>query len=100
MNRQHLFFFSEMCTQEVQQLQLVTHDIEHRESDETNKETQSFTIPNPRSAGNVPTVNIPSSVEKACPQNFTVGQPKNHISDLQFEKFSALATFQCWKTSF
>ena len=32
--------------------------------DETNKETQSFTICNPRFAGNLPTVNLSSSVEE------------------------------------
>ena len=59
-----------------------------------------FTIPNPRFAGNVPTVNLPSSTEQACPQIIMVGQPKNHISDLQFEKFPTTATFQCCMTSF
>ena len=47
--------------------------------DETNKETQRFTIPNPRLAGNVPTVNLPSSAKEVCPQKFMVGQPKNHL---------------------
>ena len=28
-----------------------------------------------------------------------VRQPKNHISELQFEKFLTLSTVQCWKTS-
>ena len=68
--------------------------------DETNKQTQSLTIPNPRFTGIVPTVNPPSAAEEVYPHNFMVGQPKNHISDLQFEKFTALATFHCWKTSF
>ena len=68
--------------------------------DEAYKVPQSFTIPNPRCARNVPTVNLPSSAEEVYPQNFVVGQPKKHISDLQFEKFPTFATFKCWKTSF
>ena len=54
--------------------------------DETNMETQSFTIPNPRFAGNVPTVNPRSSAEDVDPQNFMVVQPKTHLSDLEFGK--------------
>ena len=53
--------------------------------DETKRETQSFTILAPRFAGNVATVNPPSRAEEVYPQNFIVGQPKNHISDLHFE---------------
>ena len=68
--------------------------------DETDKETQSFTLLSPRFAGNVPTVNPPSFAEEVYPQNFMFGQPKNHISELQFEKFPAPSTFQCWKTRF
>ena len=34
----------------------------------------------------VPTVNLPSATEEAHPQNSMVEQPKNQISDLQFEK--------------
>ena len=64
----------------------------------TDKETQSFTRPNPRFAGNVPTVNLPSFREEVYPQTYMFGQPKNHISDLQFEKFPTPSTFQYWKT--
>ena len=55
--------------------------------DETNKETRSFTILNPRFAGNVPTVNLPSSADEAYPPNFMIGQPNQKISDLHFENF-------------
>ena len=55
--------------------------------DESNK-AQSFTIKNLRVVGNEPTVNLPSSAEEVYPQNYTVGQPKNHISDLQFEPYA------------
>ena len=54
-------------------------------SDETIMETQRFTISNPRFARNVPTVNLLSSAGEVHPQIFKVGQPKNHISDLQFQ---------------
>ena len=57
---------------------------------ETHKETPSFTMSKPRFAGNVPTLNPSSSAEEVSPQNFMVGQPKNHISDLQFGKYALL----------
>ena len=46
--------------------------------DETDKETQSFTIPNPRFAGSVLAVNLPSSREDGLSTNFqgwTAGEP-------------------------
>ena len=56
-------------------------------SDETNTDTQSFTIPNPRFAGNVPTSNPPSFAEEAYPQSYMVGQPMSPISEMHFDKF-------------
>ena len=45
-------------------------------------------------------MNLPSSAEEVYPHEFMVGQPKNHISELQFEKSPTPVTFQCLKTSF
>ena len=55
--------------------------------DETKKDTQSFKILTPRFARNVPAVNFRKRI---FPHTYMVGQPKNHISDLNFEKFLRL----------
>ena len=68
--------------------------------DDTNKKTQSFSIHNPRFAGNVPTVNLPSSAEQVYPQKIMVGQAKNHISDLHFDEFLTPSSFPGWWTRF
>ena len=59
---------------------------------------QSFTITNRRLAGNVPTWS--PFAEEAYPQNYMVGQPKNHISALHLEKFPTPSTFPCGRTVF
>ena len=41
--------------------------------DDTNEETQSFAIPNPRFAGNVPTVTPRFFAEEVCPEIYMVG---------------------------
>ena len=95
-----------MCSQQVQHLQLANPCYRVRRKHvarfyDPNKETQSFTISNPRFAGSVQTANLPSFGAQGYPQIFMVGQPTNHISDLQFKKKNLTpATFQCWKTNF
>ena len=96
------FFFFETCTQEVQLLHMANKCFSNTgrlvaRIDETNQDTQSFAIPNPRFVGNVPTMNLPSSAEEVCPNNFMVGQPKNHISNMHFEKFHTPSSLQGWE---
>ena len=67
--------------------------------DATDKETQSFTILDPRIARNVPTVNPPSVAEEVNTPNYNVGPPKNHISDLHSDTPTP-ATFPCLRTRF
>ena len=62
--------------------------------DETNKDTQSFTVPTLRFAGHVSTWNTPSFAEEAFPQNYMVGQPKNQISERHFDIFRVLLPSQ------
>ena len=59
---------------------------------------QSFTILNRRFAGNVPTWS--PFVEEAYPPNYMVGQPKNHISEMHFEKFCTPSSLSGLRTSF
>ena len=94
-NRQHLL--QEMCTQEVPPPQLANtcYRVEGNWWRYFMKQTWrplSFTILDPRLAGNVPTVDLPSSAEAVYPRNFTVGKPKNHTPDLQFEKIPTLSS--------
>ena len=67
---------------------------------ETHEETLSFTITNAIFVGNVPTVYLPSSAEEVSTQIYMVGQPKNHISDLQFEKFTKACNHPVWEDEF
>ena len=85
MNRQHLLSF-QTC--------------ERRNSNSYNSRTRGFTIPNPIFPGNVPTVNLPSSGEEVSPHISMVGQPKNHISDLQFEKIPKACNHPVWEDEF
>ena len=96
MNRRHLFLRNVYA--EVPAVHMVNPCCRVRGKtaarfDEPNKETQSFTIPDPRFARNMPTVNLPSSAQEVYPHLFMVGQRKNHISELQFEKFPTPPTF-------
>ena len=61
-------------------------------------EPTCLTNPNPRFARKVPTWNHSSFAEVAYLQKYMVGQPKNHISDLHFEKFTTPSSFQGWRT--
>ena len=42
----------------------------------------------------------PSRAEGAYPQKCMVELPRNHFSEMHFDKFPDPSTFQCWKTSF
>ena len=64
------------------------------------KETQSFTIPDPRFAWNVPIVNLPSFVEEVFQRNYMVGQPKKPHLGPAFRKIPCASTSPCWRTSF
>ena len=82
MNRQH--FLEEMCTQEVPPPRMANPCLQAQgrpvaRIDEIN-ETKSFTIPTPRSAGN-------------NPQNLMVGQPKDQIEEMHFDKQTPCALF-------
>ena len=67
---------------------------------EPRRETQSETIPHPVFVRTLPIVDLASCKEEAYPQNFTVEQPQNNISELRFDKFPMPSTFQYWQTSF
>ena len=56
------------------------------------------TIPMPTFARRPPTVS--SFVPKVIPQSSTVGQQRQQISELQFDKFPTPSSFSCWKIRF
>ena len=67
---------------------------------EMERNTQNFAIPAPRFARKFSTRNPPSHAEGAYPQNCTVQQPRNQVSEMHFDKFPNPRTLQRWKTSF
>ena len=50
--------------------------------------------------GSFSTWNPPSRAQGASLQNCTVELPRNHFSEIHFDKFLDPSTFQCWKTSY
>ena len=56
--------------------------------------------PTPRFDGKFSTLTPPSHAEGAYPQNCSVEQPRNQVSDMRFDRFPHLSTLQCSKTSF
>ena len=56
------------------------------------------TIPMPTFAGRLSTMS--SFLPVDMPQNAKVGQQRQQISELQFDKFTTPSTFSCWKSRF
>ena len=80
-----LFEKKEMCAQEVPPLHRTKPCFQAQGDLMKQIRTLKASITNPRVPRNVPIWNLCFAVE-ASPQNYMVGLPKNHISDLQFEK--------------
>ena len=67
--------------------------------DERSSVAHDPSIPQPRVARRMPTVELPPP-EEGYPRNFIVEQPKHNVSELHFEKFPTPSTFLYWKTNF
>ena len=73
-------------------------DLERGDEQPIGAQIQS--IPQSRFVGSLLTVELPSLVGEFHSKNFMVEQPKNNVSDLQFEKLPKPTTFTYWKTNF